>query len=186
MEEEKLQDFRDDLRMLIEAGFVAVKQLDEISATRIFHAAHVLSPKSTAPAIGLGYIALNKLDLKQATKIFSGVLETEPENYLAQVFLGICFLLNKTKRKKGEQLIQEAMKKTDDVTIKDLGAISLEWAEKDLTNLKKDRAPFFMNPEANLPEEADEEGGPEESKESDEVTAKAPEKKEKVKKTKSK
>lgn len=136
----QLQDFRSDFALLIEAGFVAVKQLDEISANRIFHAAYVISPTSTAPQIGLGYIALNKLEVKQATKIFELVLQQEPENHLAQTFLGICFLLNKPKRKKGEQLIRSVMEKTTDETIKNLGAISLEWAEKDLKKLK---SPFF-------------------------------------------
>ena len=93
-----------------------------------------------APQIGLGYIALNKLELKEATKIFEEVVKKEPENYLAQTFLGICFLLNKPKRKKGEKLIHEAMEKSSNPTIKNLGAISLEWAEKDL---KKKEAPFF-------------------------------------------
>lgn len=145
MEEQKLQDFREDFSLLIEAGFVAVKQLDEISATRIFHAAQVMSPNSTAPQIGLGYIALNKLEVKEATKIFESVVEKEPENYLALTFLGICFLLNKPKRKKGEQLIREAMEKTSDPTIKNLGEISLEWADKDLS---KSKSPFFVTAEA--------------------------------------
>lgn len=138
--DEKLKDFREDLSLLIEAGFVAVKQLDEISATRIFHAAQVVNPESTAPQIGLGYIALNKLEVKEATKIFEKITKEEPENYLAQTFLGICFLLTKPKRKKGEQLIKEAMEKTTDPTIKSLGQISLEWADKDL---KKEKSPFF-------------------------------------------
>lgn len=140
MGKEKLQDFKEDFALLIEAGFVAVKQLDETSASRIFNAAQVMSPDSTAPQIGLGYIALNKLELKEATKIFEAVTKKEPENYLAQTFLGICFLLNKPKRKKGEKMIQEAMGKTTDATVKNLGKISLEWADKDLT---KERAPFF-------------------------------------------
>jgi len=140
MGDEKLQGFKEDFPLLIEAGFVAVKQLDETSATRIFNAAQVLSPDSTAPKIGLGYIALNKLELKEAARIFEEVLKKEPENHLAQTFLGICFLLSKPKRKKGEKLIQEAMKKTSDPTIKNLGEVSLEWAEKDL---KKKEAPFF-------------------------------------------
>jgi len=165
MEEQKLVDFKDDFQMLIEAGFIAVKQLDEVSASRIFNAAHVLNPTSTAPAIGLGYIALNKLDMKEATRIFEGVVSQEPENFLAQVFLGICFLLNKAKRKKGEQLIKEAMAKSDDQTIKDLGAISLEWAEKDLKKLKKDKAPFFMaGAEAESEEEEPEAGQNKEGK----------------------
>jgi hypothetical protein len=140
MTKQKLEDFKEDFSLLIEAGFIAVKQLDEISASRIFHAAKTINPNSTAPQIGLGYIALNKLEVKQATKIFEEVTLKEPENYLAQTFLGICFLLTKPKRKKGEKLIQEAMEKTSDPTIKNLGTISLNWADKDLKDLK---SPFF-------------------------------------------
>lgn len=136
----KLQEFKEDFALLIEAGFIAVKQLDETSATRIFNAAQTINPTSTAPQIGLGYIALNKLEVKEATKIFESIVGKEPENYLAQTFLGICFLLTKPKRKKGEKLIQEAMEKTTDPTIKNLGEISLLWAERDL---KKEAAPFF-------------------------------------------
>lgn len=146
MSEETTQAFKEDFPLLIEAGFVAVKQLDETSASRIFKAAQVISPNSTAPQIGLGYIALNKLEIKEATKIFEEVLKKEPENYLAQTFLGMCFLLTKPKRKKGEKLIREAIEKTSDPTIKNLGEISLEWAEKDLT---KKESPFFAAKQGN-------------------------------------
>lgn len=142
MNQEKLVDFKEDFALLIEAGFIAVKQLDEISATRIFHAAQMLNPHSVAPQIGLGYIALNKLEIKQATRIFEEVVSREPENYLAQTFLGMCFLLTKPKRKKGEKIIREAMEKTTDPTIKNLGSISLDWAEKDLN---KSKSPFFSS-----------------------------------------
>lgn len=140
MNEEKLKEFKEDFSLLIEAGFIAVKQLDETSASRLFNATQVLSPNSTAPQLGLGYIALNKLELKEAQKIFEGILKKEPENYLAQTFLGICFLMSKPKRKKGEKLVKEAMEKSSDPTIKSLAQISLEWVEKDL---KKEKAPFF-------------------------------------------
>jgi hypothetical protein len=143
MAEDLISEFKDDFALLIEAGFVAVKQLDEISATRIFNAAQVLQPQSSAPMIGLGYIALNKLEIKKATQIFEGVVAKEPENWLAQTFLGICFLLVKQKRKKGEKIIQEAMEKTTDPTVKNLGEISLEWASKDLN---EEKAPFFTAP----------------------------------------
>ena len=136
------QKFKEDFALLIEAGFVAVKQNDEMSATRIFLAAQAIVPESVAPQIGLGYIALNKLELKKAIKIFEDVVQLEPENRLAQTFLGICFLLTKPKRKKGEKLIQECIEKSDNPTIKNLGKISLEWAEKDL---KKEKAPFFAS-----------------------------------------
>jgi hypothetical protein len=138
--EDKLEEFKDDFSLLIEAGFVAVKQLDAISSSRIFIAAQMISPGHTAPQIGLGYIALNQLNVKEATHIFESVTEKEPQNYLAQTFLGMCYLLSKPKRKKGEKIIQEAMANTEDPTIKSLGEISLEWAEKDLT---KKKAPFF-------------------------------------------
>lgn len=142
MDENKFGDFKDDFSLLIEAGFVAVKQLDETSAARIFNAAQAISPNSTAPQLGLGYIALNKLEVKEATKSFEEIVKKEPDNYLAQTFLGICFLLSKPKRKKGEKMIREVMGKTTDPTIKNLAQISLEWAEKDL---KKEKAPFFAN-----------------------------------------
>lgn len=141
MDDSILKGFKDDFALLIEAGFVAVKQLDEISATRIFQAAQVISPGHTAPRIGLGYIALNKLEVKEATRIFEEVVEQEPENLLAQTFLGMCFLLTKPKRKKGEKLIQEVMEKTEDESILNLCKLSLEWADKDLKKLK---SPFLQ------------------------------------------
>jgi hypothetical protein len=80
-----LQEFKEDFSLLIEAGFVAVKQLDETSATRIFHAAQAISPNSTAPQIGIGYIALNKLDIKEATKIFDEVVKKESGGALCRL-----------------------------------------------------------------------------------------------------
>ncbi len=153
MNEEKIEEFKDDFSLLIEAGFVAVKQLDETSASRIFNAAQSLSPLSTAPQIGIGYIALNKLEIKEATRIFEKVTQTEPDNHLAQTFLAICFLLTKGKQKKGEKMIQEIMEKTTDPTIKNLGALSLEWSAKDLS--KKTKAPFFAKQPDPSPEESE-------------------------------
>jgi predicted Zn-dependent protease len=155
MNEEKIAEFKEDFSLLIEAGFVAVKQLDETSATRIFHAAQALSPFNTAPQIGIGYIALNKLEIKEATRIFDQVTKAEPENHLAQTFLAICFLLTKGKQKKGEKMLSEIKEKTTDPTIKNLCAISLEWSEKDLS--KKMKAPFFAQQPDAPPEEAEEE-----------------------------
>lgn len=150
MDEDLLKSFKEDFPLLIESGFIAVKQLDEISATRIFYAAQAISPGHTAPQIGLGFIALNKLEIKEATRIFEAVVEKEPKNYLAQAFLGMCFLLTKTKRKKGEKLIEETMELTDDETIVNLCKISLEWAEKDL---KKLSSPFLGDKEEQKIEE---------------------------------
>lgn len=142
MDEKKMDEFREDFALLLESGFVAVKQLDETSATRIFRAAQAIRPSHVAPQIGIGYIHLNKLEVKEATRIFQQVVDGEPENYLAQTFLGICHLLSRTRRKKGEKIIREAMEKTDDPTVRNLGEISLLWAEKDLK--KREGSPFLV------------------------------------------
>jgi hypothetical protein len=142
-----IEELKEDFPLLIEAGFVAVKQLDGISSHRIFQAAQTISPNSTAPKIGMGYIALNKLEVKEATRIFEEVVEQEPKNWLAQTFLGICYLLSKTQRKKGKKLIHEAIGQTDDPTVKNLGEISLEWCDKDLEKLDNKKNPFFQKEE---------------------------------------
>lgn len=144
MASENLAAFKDDFGLLIEAGFIAVKQQDEPSAVKLFHAAQVLNPESPASQVGLGYIALNKLELQEAEKIFNEVLEKAPDHHLARTFLGIACLLSEEKRKKGEALIQKAIKETDDPTVTNLGEVSLEWAQKDL---KKTKAPFFEREE---------------------------------------
>lgn len=154
MSDEKMSAFKEDFSLLIEAGFVAVKQLDEVSASRIFQAAQALSPSSTAPQIGMGFIALNKLNLKEATQIFEEVTKQEPDNHLAQTFYGMCFLLTKGRRSKGEKIIRDAIEKTTDPSIKSLGTVSLEWSEKDLS--KKGKTPFFQNQPD--PEDEDDEG----------------------------
>ncbi len=134
---QKVIPFVEDFALLIEAGFVAVKQLDEISARRLFAGASILKPSHTAPAIGFGYIALNKMQIKEAANLFQRILTSEPENQLAQMFLGISFLLSKNKRKKGEKLISEVMEKTDDPSIINLGKLSLVWSEKELSKSGK-------------------------------------------------
>ncbi|MGA8165229.1 MAG: SctF chaperone SctG [Waddliaceae bacterium] len=145
--EETIGELKEDFSLLIEAGFVAVKQLDAISSSRLFIAAQMISPQHTAPQIGLGYIALNQLNVKEATHIYEKIIKKEPENHLAQAFLGICYLLSKPKRKKGEKLIKQVIEESDDPTIKNLGEISLEWAEKDLKKIKS-KAPFFQRPDS--------------------------------------
>lgn len=149
MDEKKndlLDPFKEDFAMMIEAGFIAVNQQDEPSAKKLFHAARMLDPASPAPSVGLGFIALNKLEVKEAERVFKEILESHPDHHLARTFLGIAYLLTEKNRKEGETLIKDAMKKTDDETVRNLGKISLEWADKDL---KKTKAPFFSSEEKN-------------------------------------
>lgn len=136
-----LDAFKDDLALFVEAGFVAVKQFDEVSATRLFHAAYILDPKNPASRLGLGYIHLNKLQVNEAAKIFEEILQQNPEHNLAKALLGIAYVMTKNKRKKGEKLLEEANEKTDDPTIKNLVVVCKDWIDKDLK--EKDRSPLI-------------------------------------------
>lgn len=144
MAEDQLEPFQRDYALFIEAGFVAVKQLDELSATRLFRAAELLQPDNPAAQVGLGYIALNKLEIRKAIDIFGRVVEAQPDHHLAKVFLGMAHLMKKDERPKGESLIKEAMKQSDDPSVLHLGEVALQWADKDL---KKGAAPFFTQSE---------------------------------------
>lgn len=124
------KQFEKDFGLLVETGFVAVKQSDEDSATKLFRAAQALKPEHTAPQIGFGYIALNKLELKEATTIFEAVIEKEPENYLGKTFLGLVLMMAKTEPERGHELVQEALKKSDDPSVHQFAQTALQWREK--------------------------------------------------------
>ena len=82
-----LDFFAEDFALFIEAGFIAVKQLDEIAARRLFKAAETLKPESSAPKLGLGYIELNKMRPQEASKIFETILSALSRSKLSQKFL---------------------------------------------------------------------------------------------------
>lgn len=134
MSDESILDFfSDDYSLFIEAGFVAIKQSDEIAARRLFKAAEILNSENPASQVGLGYIALNKLQVTEAISIFEAILKKEPQHYLALALLGVSYLLTKDKRKKGEELIRDAQEKSDDPTIKNLAEVCMEWVSRDLS-----------------------------------------------------
>jgi len=133
MDEENVLDFfAEDFALFIEAGFIAVKQLDEIASRRLFKAAEILNPNNPAPQLGLGYIALNKLRVPEAVTTFESIVKKDPEHHLAKALLGVAYLLTQDKKKKGEQLILEAQERSDDPTIKNLAEVCLNWLKKDL------------------------------------------------------
>lgn len=131
-EDNPINFYLEDFALFIEAGFVAVKQLDEIAARRLFKAAELLNPESSAPKLGLGYIELNKMRSNEASKIFESILEKEPHHCLAKALLGISYLMMKEKRVEGENLIKEAKAESDDPTIQNLAEVSVQWLNKDL------------------------------------------------------
>lgn len=125
-----LQKFKQHYIVLVEAGFIAVNQADEDSATKLFKAAELLDPANLLPKIGMGYIHLCKLELKQAVKVFEQILEKDPKNEMAKTFLGLSLSLNPSDTAKGEKVLEESAKSAQDPMIKNLAATALDFVER--------------------------------------------------------
>ncbi len=141
--QEKLQELKGDLPLMVEAGFIAIKQIDEDSARKCFYAAMVMDPEHSLPVLGLGLVSLLKLELDEAKKMFKMVLEKEPDNEMARSYLGVANLYTITDGglKEGRQLLDEASRKTDDQEIKDLGKHSHD-LYKEIKKKMKDLHPL--------------------------------------------
>ena len=116
--------------LLCEAGFIAVNQMDEDAAKKLFEASALLDPKNELPQIGFGYLHLCKLELKQAAECFNKVLVEMPDNDMAKAFLGLAQSLSPTEGAKGEKLLEETATKAKDPGIKTLAASALEFVDK--------------------------------------------------------
>lgn len=137
-----LQEFTQDLPLLVEAGLIAIKQGDEESAKKLFNAVGILDPKGTSKKMGYGLIALHRMDIKSAQKYLQEVLQAEPQNYRAQAFLGFAHVLavmkegvtNEDKIKslqKGAELASAVLKNCDIESTRKLAQSVLDW-EKEL------------------------------------------------------
>jgi hypothetical protein len=126
----QLQQYKDHYILLAEAGFIAINQADEDSATKLFKASSILDPQNVLPKIGMGYMHLCKLELKQAAKIFEGILEKDPHNEMAKAFLGVSLSLNPAEVIKGEKVLEEAAHKSKDPMVKNLAKSALDFVEK--------------------------------------------------------
>jgi tetratricopeptide (TPR) repeat protein len=134
---ERLEKYKKDFILFLEAGFIAINQADEDSAIKLFKAAEILDPKNNLIKIGQGYLHLHKLELKQAIDVFEGVLKKEPGNEMAKTFLGIALSWTPTDTMKGEKLLTETTKSKDE-PIKKLSMTALDFVEK---FIKKEPSP---------------------------------------------
>ena len=115
---------------MAEAGFIAVNQGDEDSATKLFTAAALMAPDEILPKIGFGYIHLCKLQLKKAAEIFQGLLDKDPTNDTARTFLGLSLSLNPSDVDKGEVFLQEASKNAKEPLVKNLATSAIAFVDK--------------------------------------------------------
>lgn len=126
----QLQKYQDDFVLLLESGFIAASQTDEDAAVKLFRAAQLLQPENTLPKVGFGYIHLLKLELQQACKRFEEVLQADPSNEMARAMLGLSTALTVKEADKGEKILEEAMKKSGDESIKSMASTAIEFVEK--------------------------------------------------------
>ena len=122
--------YKDDFILLCEAGFIAVNQMDDDAAKKLFAASLLLDPKNTLPKTGMGYLHLCKLELKEAAQAFEEVLKVEPDNEMTQAFLGVAMSLSPQEGAKGEKLLEESTKTAKDPSVKTLASSALEFVDK--------------------------------------------------------
>lgn len=125
-----LEQYKEHYVTMIEAGFIAVNQSDEDSATKLFKAADLLNPGNFLSQLGMGYLHLCKLELKQSSKIFSDVLEKDPDNEIAKAFLGLTLSLNPKEVEKGSAILKETDAKTKDPMLKNMTSNAIAFVEK--------------------------------------------------------
>jgi lipopolysaccharide biosynthesis regulator YciM len=116
--------------LLLESGFIAASQTDEDAASKLFKAAQTLQPENVMPKVGFGYIHLLKLELTQACKKFEEVLKSDPHNEMARAMLGLSTSLTVKEADKGEKILQEALKNTNDPSVKNMASTAIEFVEK--------------------------------------------------------
>lgn len=138
-----LTQFKEDVPLLIEAGFVAINQVDEDCAKKCFYAALVAEAEQTLSVIGLGIINLFKLELDEAKTLFNSVLEKEPDNEFAKSMLGIANLYTITDEgiKEGNKLVDQALSESSDPEVKQLCKFSLDLS-KEIKKKMKDLHPL--------------------------------------------
>jgi tetratricopeptide (TPR) repeat protein len=145
-----LQDFKEDLPILVESGLIAIKQGDEESAKKLFNAVGILDPQNMAKKMGYGLIALHKMDIRNAQKSFNEILAVEQTNWRAQAFLAFSYVLSALQDgtndekiealRRGAELAQEVLDKSDAPTTRQLAQSLLDW-ERELMEKVDTRGP---------------------------------------------
>ena len=126
----QLQKYKNDFVILLESGFIAASQTDEDAALKLFRAAQILQPENIMPKVGFGYIHLLKLELSQACKKFEEVLKADPHNEMARAMLGLSTSLTVKEADKGEKILKEALKNSNDPSVKNMASTAIDFVEK--------------------------------------------------------
>jgi tetratricopeptide (TPR) repeat protein len=125
----KVADFADDVALILEGGFVAIKYGDRETALNCFHAAQLLAPKRQEPKVGLATLALNELDLQNTLRLSQEVIDADPHNYQAMVIHSMGLILLHQDEEKAKKLLNEAKNETKDPATSQLAELWLGYIE---------------------------------------------------------
>ncbi|MEM8727950.1 MAG: SctF chaperone SctG [Chlamydiota bacterium] len=127
---ENLSKYDEDFFLFLEGGFIAINQADEDAALKMFKVCELLRPDNTLTTVGLGYLHLHKLELKAAIERFRTVIAKEPDNVMAQTFLGIALSLTPDQVTEGEKILENAAKKSNDADVKKVATTALDFVDE--------------------------------------------------------
>jgi len=127
-----MHDFEKDFLMFLEAGFIAISQLDEQSAKDLFAAAKMIQPNNPLLLIADGYMHFTKMELDAAAKCFESLLKKDPHNEMAKTFLGLTLSLMPKTMDRGEKMLKETAAHSHDPAVKKLADDSVAFVDMHL------------------------------------------------------
>lgn len=123
------QDFKENVALILEGGFVAIKYGDREGALNCFHAAALLAPDRVEPKIGLATLALNELDLDKAVQLSEEVLKEDEKNYQSMVICGMSLVLQHKEGERAAKLLACAKEEAPDDATQELAGLWLGYIE---------------------------------------------------------
>lgn len=133
-----MERFKQDFALLFESGLLAVRQGDEDSARKIFHALEILDEEHFAANVGKGLIALHKMQLDKALEIFTALAEKENDQWSIKAFLslthmlivlqqGKAFDIRRDSLQQSFDLAQEILRQCEIVSTRNFAQSVLDW-----------------------------------------------------------
>lgn len=123
----------EDLRILMEAGYLYLGMLRYKEAQEVFEGVVALAPKSEVPLVALGNVFCVQGQFDKAVKTYEKALDVDPKSAFAMAYLGEALLF------KG--LEQEAQKRLEEASQLDPQGPSGDFARSLIDLIKKGFSP---------------------------------------------
>lgn len=98
---------KDQLSVMMEAGFILMGMQRFKEAKEVFEGLAVLEPKSEIPFVALGGVSFCEGKLSEAIKLYQKALTLTPDSLYAKAYLGESLFFS-GKKKEAVQLLKEA------------------------------------------------------------------------------